>query len=91
MVYEIRIKSRGALYRELRGLEVDAGIRADAKLEGKAALVFITRHSGKYAIWIRAKRHPKGDKGTFVDFERFSELRDFLHGALVDPLKAYVY
>ena len=91
MVYEIKLTSPKEFYAELKGLEVDAGVRANGEFEGRKSLIFITKHSGKYAIWIR-DRSPSGRKnGTFRDFGTYGELLEFLQGTIDRPLLAFTY
>ena len=91
MVYEIRLKSRRELFDELKGLEVDAGVRVMVSPGGKKAQVFITRHEGKYAIWTRSRRPGKSESGSFQDFTDFEELSKFLLRIIETPLKAFIY
>ena len=91
MVYELKVKSLKELFDELKGLEVDAGVRASGEFQGRKSLIFITRHSGKYAIWIRDRRHREGDRGIFKDIHDYADLHKFLEGVLERPLRAYIY
>lgn len=91
MVYELRVKSLEQLFEHVKDLEVDTGIRAEGKLRGKESLIFITRHSGKYALWIRARNGRSGERGTFLNFSEFSKLHKFLEETLNRPLRAHIY
>lgn len=91
MVYEFKVKSQKELFEELKGLEVDAGVRATGEFQGRKSLVFITKHSGKYALWIRDRRRSKGDLGVFKEFQDYGDLHKFLVGVLEKPLRAYLY
>lgn len=71
-------------------MEVDSGIRTHGTVKGKKTLVFITRHSGKYFVWLRPE-DAKGDPGTFRDFGRLSELRRFLDPIVEAPARASLY
>ena len=91
MVYELRVKSFERLFEELKGLDVDTGIRALGEFEGRKSLIFITRHSGKYALWIRDRSRRSGAQGVILDFHGYGELRRFLEETLDKPIKAHMY
>ncbi len=90
MVYELRVKSFEQLEGLLEGLEVDTGVRAFGEFRGRKSVIFITRHSGKYHLWVRG-RGRKGEKGSFLDFDEFKDLHAFLERALDRPVQARVY
>ena len=91
MVYDLKMKSLKELFEELKGLEVDSGVRTFAEFNGRKSLVFITKHSGKYALWIRDRRRRKGDCGIFKEFHDRGDLSKFLARTLERPLRAYIY
>ncbi|MDA4128601.1 MAG: hypothetical protein OK422_04005 [Thaumarchaeota archaeon] len=91
MVYESKLKSKKRLFEELRELDADAGVRAWGTFDGRKSLIFITRHSGKYAIWIRGVRLRRGDRGSFKDFRDYASVNRFLSSTLDTPIKAYLY
>ncbi len=91
MVYERTLRSQKQLRDELRGLEVDAGVRASGTFEGTSSLIFVTKHSGTYSVWIRANNRRDPARGRFKAFRSFSELSDFLEDVLDRPLKAHIY
>lgn len=91
MVYEIKLKSRKEFFDELKGLEVDTGVRVYGKLNGRRSVIFITKHSGKYALWIRDRRSGKTGSGSFKDVDDYEELSNFLEGTIEKPLRAFIY
>ncbi len=94
MVYETRVGSSKELFDKLEDLAPDEGVRIIAKYHGEVCLVFVTKHSGKYALWIRAarkKRKTPDRTEEFKDFKDLDLLKKFLLGIVAEPLKAYVY
>ncbi len=94
MVYETSVRSAKELFEKLVDLAPDEGVRIMANYHGEDRLVFVTRHSGKYALWIRPVRQGRKSEdrtGEFKDFRDFRLLKKFLFGIIAEPLKAYVY
>jgi len=96
MVYETRISSLKKLVAELQDLEADEGVRILTGRGGKKKIVFVTRHSGRYAIAICAAVAKGGEwlPGKVLQFKEFLDqkrLRDFLRSIGAEPLKAYLY
>ena len=91
MVYELRIKSFARLFDELKRLDVDSGVRALGRFQGKESLVFVTKHSGSYALWIRGRNRRNETQGTILNFRDYGELRGFLEKTLDRPIKAHMY
>ena len=89
MVYERLVTTMPQLLREVEGLEYDSGIRMTAKIDGEKKLVFVTKHSGEYSLWVRKNEETKG--GSFRRFSDFPAVKKFLSGIVDKPLKAYVY
>lgn len=94
MVYETRVRSSKELFDRLEDLAPDEGVRIAAEYHAEHCLVFVTRHSGKYAVWIRATQQKTGSQPRteeFKDFKGFAPLKKFLFRVISEPLKAYVY
>jgi hypothetical protein len=94
MAYETRVASSKELFDKLEDLDPDEGVRIVARYDGKSSFVFVTRHSGKYALWIRAAKQEAGSqprREEFKDFKDFALLKKFLFGVISEPIKAYVY
>ena len=91
MVYERRLKSRKEFFNELRGLEIDAGVRIQSTFRKRTGAIFITKHTGKYHLWIKQDTLQRGDAGTFMEFPDFEALSKFLLGVLHGPLHAFIY
>ncbi len=96
MVYETKVTSLKELFDELRNLESDEGVRILTSRAGERRIVFVTRHSGRYAMAICAAA-TKGGRwvpGKTLQFKEFFDerrLREFLTNIATKPLKAYVY
>jgi len=88
--YETKLKTSKAFHDALENLEVDSGIRTHGTVKGKKSFIFITRHSGRYFLWLRPV-DAKGNPGTFRDFGQFSELRRFLDPIVEAPIRASLY
>ena len=58
--------------------------------KGRKSLVFVTKHSGKYSVWLH-QVGVESDPGVFANFEELAELRAFLDPVLVRPLSASLY
>lgn len=65
-------------------------MRALGTFEGKKSFVFITKHSGRYSVWVRPRSGPV-KSGSILEFTSVDELRSFLNGLLDSPLKAHMY
>ncbi len=94
MVYERRILSLRELLSELEELAPDEGARVGGNYGGEDCFVFVTRHSGKYAIWLRARRaggRIRGGVNEFKDFSNLGLLKKFLVGVITEPLRAHMY
>jgi hypothetical protein len=89
--YEILVKAPRRVWAELMSLEADAGLRSEGTFEGKKCYVFVTRHSGRYAVWVRPKSERGKKDGRIIHFETYDSARDFLNGSLDRPLRAYLY
>ncbi len=91
LVYETRVKSLAELLRSVKDMEVDTGVRALGVYDGRRSLIFITKHSGSYALWIRDRNEKGTGRGAFLSFRDFEGLRGFLEKALDRPLRAHMY
>ena len=96
MVYETKLTSLDELFEELQNLESDEGVRMLTDEAGKRRMVFVTRHSGRYAIAICAAaakggRWVPGKTLQFLEFFDQKRLREFLSSIATKPLKAYLY
>lgn len=94
MVYERRVASFKELLAEVKGLATDEGVRIEGRYRDEKCLIFVTRHSGKYALWLSSKRRRDGVQGRideFKDFIEFRLLERFLRGVISEPFRAYIY
>jgi hypothetical protein len=94
MAYETRVGSAKELFEKLEDLAPDEGVRIAARYRGEDCFVFVTRHSGKYALWLKTARSKGGSQPRteeFKDFDEFAVLKKFIFGVISEPLRAYVY
>ncbi len=96
MVYERKVTSFRELLEELRDLEADEGVRIITNTKGSKGFVFVTHHSGRYAVAIgdaerKGGRLLPGRKTAFREFFDDASLREFLMETISKPLDAHVY
>ena len=96
MAYERKLTSFSELIEELRDLEADEGVRIVTNKRRRKEFVFVTHHTGRYALAIcraerRGRRLLPGRKISFDEFSDDVSLRNFLTGVVSKPLNAYIY